>query len=142
MKNLFFIVLLLAVAMTAGCVRENQISAVTPLPPPDTVPPAPTILLKTPAATRAPATVEIMTQSGTCQSNKSVLIEGTIQSTASGTVNAVVRATLYDKGGIKQAPGSDLINIDPKGTGTFRIVVHDGCIQPGWTYYVWIDTVQ
>lgn len=91
--------------------------------------------------TAPPATVEIMTLTAACQITDSVIIEGTVRSTASRPVNIVVRGSTYNAANTKLGSGSDFIGIDPNETSTFKIIVPEGCGRWDWKYDAWIDEV-
>jgi hypothetical protein len=123
----------IALIITSGCTSSPSISTLTP--PTTGIP-------KTSLPTTAPpATVEIMTLTAACQITDSVIIEGTVRSTASRPVNIVVRGSTYNAAGTKLGSGSDFVGIDPNGTSTFKIIIPEGCGRWDWKYDAWIDEV-
>lgn len=105
---------------------------------PTTIPGTGTVT-DTPQITSTLSTVEVMTATGTCQDPNDAYIEGTIKNTDSEPVEAVVVGSTYDTEGTIIGSEYDIVTIEPNGTGSFRIIVVNGCGHGKWTYAISIE---
>ncbi len=115
-----------ALVILSGCMNTTTI-------------PGTGIVTDTPQITSTLSTVEVMTATGTCQDPNDAYIEGTIKNTDSEPVEAVVVGSTYDTEGTIIGSEYDIVTIEPNGTGSFRIIVVNGCGHGKWTYAISIE---
>ncbi|MGA9085330.1 MAG: FxLYD domain-containing protein [Methanoregula sp.] len=94
-----------------------------------------------PAQAMLPA-AEIVSKSVTCQVTGLLEMTGTVKNNVAHPLSVSVRGTGYDSNGNEMGTGYDSVDIDPYGTGTYRINVIDGCqLGDSGTYDVRISQI-
>ena len=83
-----------------------------------------------PAQAMLPA-AEIVSKSVTCQVTGLLEMTGTVKNNVAHPLSVSVHGTGYDSNGNEMGTGYDSVDIDPYGTGTYRINVIDGCQTGG-----------